>query len=244
MTVSDVSDKILDENFGLDLMHSEEINSSPSDISVKSVLTHYGVKGMKWGIRKEYESHPRKKVGSRNQNYQSSKKVKSNSNLKRNIAIGTAAVGIALAAYGTYRFTKGVRDDRLKMAMEDGKKLAELMKLSDRNGSLKDIYGDRPDSYYNKYVDEKIAEAKTESFKKAYEKVKPVRKQAKKAVTKHKENVKKVTAVIKRMKKKDDWFGTGPSTIAHYAKVDPDVLKELKIEIKDGIIYQKGKRIN
>lgn len=69
---------------------------------------------MKWGVRKEYVPHPRKKItkyGSK-----SKQRTKSNSHLKRNIAIGTAAVGVALAAYGTYKFVKGVRDDRLEMA--------------------------------------------------------------------------------------------------------------------------------
>lgn len=83
MTVNDVSDKILDENFGLDLMHSEETDSSPSEELnevVKSEdgngaeigLTHWGIKGMKWGVRRSQEElgHKTRKRRFRDRQYE------------------------------------------------------------------------------------------------------------------------------------------------------------------------------
>lgn len=75
MTVSDVSDKILDENFGLDLIHSEEISSSPSEElcwADESDLTHWGIKGMKWGVRRTPEQlgHKTRKRRFRDRQYE------------------------------------------------------------------------------------------------------------------------------------------------------------------------------
>lgn len=83
MTISDVSDKILDENFGLDLMHSEEINSSPSEelcgadtnpleVIEENDLSHWGIKGMKWGVRRTPEQlgHKTRKRRFRDRQYE------------------------------------------------------------------------------------------------------------------------------------------------------------------------------
>lgn len=97
MTVSEVSDKILDENFGLgDLSHSdlEEIDSAPSNDSEPTqldngeqsnddlpeesneqsddTLTHWGIKGMKWGVRRSPEElgHKTRKRRFRDRQYE------------------------------------------------------------------------------------------------------------------------------------------------------------------------------
>lgn len=65
MDLETISNRILDSNFGLTdrIEHSDEDRVAERDdfLSPDNYLTHYGIKGMKWGIRKEYESHPRKK---------------------------------------------------------------------------------------------------------------------------------------------------------------------------------------
>lgn len=86
-------------------------------------IFHYGVKGMKWGVRKEYEPHPRKRVGKltekdmRRARYQgvSENDFKSNNSKRKlspeqkeklkKIAIGAAiGGGLAAGAYLAYRY--------------------------------------------------------------------------------------------------------------------------------------------
>lgn len=74
-------------------------------------LCHYGVKGMKWGVRKEYEPHPREKKRQDNKDGDSKRKKGLTAKQKRAIAIGAAAVATALAAYGGYRLYKSGKLD-------------------------------------------------------------------------------------------------------------------------------------
>lgn len=66
MDLEALSNRILDSTYGLELEHSDDIfeYDSPSENGIEdSELTHYGVKGMKWGVRKERErsNNPRSK---------------------------------------------------------------------------------------------------------------------------------------------------------------------------------------
>ena len=95
MTAIEISEKILDGTFDQEIQHAEESNSPPSDYKI---LTHYGVKGMKWGVRKEYVPHPRK-----------SKRINFNSkrDLQKKIAIGTAVVaGVLIGVGAMYVYKK------------------------------------------------------------------------------------------------------------------------------------------
>lgn len=74
-------------------------------------LCHYGVKGMKWGVRKEYEPHPRKKKRQDTKDDDSKRKKGLSTKQKRAIAIGAAAVATALAAYGGYKLYKSGKLD-------------------------------------------------------------------------------------------------------------------------------------
>lgn len=47
-------------------------------IQNKSSLTHYGVKGMRWGVRKEYIPHPRESTFSKPSNFVSKKSMRVN----------------------------------------------------------------------------------------------------------------------------------------------------------------------
>lgn len=74
-------------------------------------LCHYGVKGMKWGVRKEYKPHPRKKKRQDTKDDDSKRKKGLSTKQKRAVAIGAAAVATALAAYGGYKLYKSGKLD-------------------------------------------------------------------------------------------------------------------------------------
>lgn len=78
-----------------------------------SEFAHYGVKGMKWGIRKEYEPHPRK----RKKSFNLSKKQK--------IALRIAG-GLALTAASVYAYNK-IGQDYMGGVLKAGTSLHSIM---------------------------------------------------------------------------------------------------------------------
>ena len=84
-------------------------------------LYHFGVKGMKWGIRRN-RSLPtgNSKKASSNKTEAQARKEK----IKKAAIIGTAVVGTALAAYGTYKASKYLKEKAGKLSYESGKKYA------------------------------------------------------------------------------------------------------------------------
>lgn len=58
MTVDEVSERILNDNFGVNVSYSEGTSSTPSEVFVdnrSNSLDHYGITGMKWGVRRSQE---------------------------------------------------------------------------------------------------------------------------------------------------------------------------------------------
>lgn len=72
-------------------------------------LYHYGVKGMQWGVRKEYEPHPRKRKDNKDKSAKRKKGLTDKQ--KRAIKIGVAVAATALAVYGGYKLTKSGKLD-------------------------------------------------------------------------------------------------------------------------------------
>lgn len=72
-------------------------------------LTHYGVKGMKWGVRKQQPTSGNKRRGAQSKTQQN--KSKATNRGRKTAAVALAAIGgTALASYGVYRAVKGRKD--------------------------------------------------------------------------------------------------------------------------------------
>lgn len=81
-------------------------------------LYHYGVKGMRWGVRKEYEPHPRKRKGNKDKSTKRKKGLTDKQ--KRAIKIGAAVAATALAVYGGYKLTKSGKLDGIIDKLKPG----------------------------------------------------------------------------------------------------------------------------
>lgn len=93
-------------------------------------LMHYGVPGMKWGVRK-------RRVTSGKTNRRSSKSSMSEEDKKarrrRNMKIAAGVAGVVLAAYGAHKFKDFVNDTNWKYHDELGqKKVKEFTERYDR----------------------------------------------------------------------------------------------------------------
>lgn len=88
-------------------------------------LMHYGIPGMKWGVRKQ-------RVTSGKSNRRSAKNSMSDADKKarrrRNAKIAAGVVGVALAAYGAYKFNDFVNTNNYKYHRDLGFAKAEQFK--------------------------------------------------------------------------------------------------------------------
>lgn len=75
-------------------------------------LYHHGIKGMKWGIRKKYKPHPRKKSHKHEEEPQQRRKGLTDKQ-KKYIKLGIGIAATALVAYGSYRLYKTGKFDNL-----------------------------------------------------------------------------------------------------------------------------------
>lgn len=81
-------------------------------------LYHFGVKGMKWGVRRKRENV---QAGRQRKPASDDKSEK----VKRALKIGAAVVGTALAIYGAKKAHDFVRDKNVQFRIEQGKRAYE-----------------------------------------------------------------------------------------------------------------------
>lgn len=91
-------------------------------------LMHYGVLGMKWGVRHDYEPVGREKGRSDNTTNQQSGRTKMTERQKRMLKVGAAAVGATLLAIGGYKL--GVGSKVAKLAKNGLSKSSSIFKTT------------------------------------------------------------------------------------------------------------------
>lgn len=112
-------------------------------------LNHHGVKGMKWGVRKEHPSSQYTKRSSKESNKQWSTKKK--------VLVGTALVaGTLLSAYGGYKLHKHINIRNYDMVLKQGEGVIKRMSSSNSTNLKELFYGSidkRDHEIYKKYFE-------------------------------------------------------------------------------------------
>lgn len=124
-------------------------------------LMHYGIKGMKWGIRRQ-QNRSGTSTSSGEKRTSSSNKNRLTDKQKKAIKIGAAFTATFLAAYGAYRLNRFINDkklvkdaygDLINEYLKDKTDVSSLSwnDLQKRNINLTKLSNDR-DSLYNRYT--------------------------------------------------------------------------------------------
>lgn len=86
-------------------------------------LTHYGIPGMKWGVRKQrVTSGKAKRRSSKDSMSEEDRKARRRRNMKITAGVAGGVAAAALAAYGAYKFKDFVNDANWKYHDELGQK--------------------------------------------------------------------------------------------------------------------------
>lgn len=84
-------------------------------------LYHYGIKGQKWGVRRAQKKAARKAAREARDAELTPEQRKKRTNIKKGVAIGAAAAGTALAAFGAYKLHKAIDNHAWNKAVDIGR---------------------------------------------------------------------------------------------------------------------------
>lgn len=137
------------------------------DFVRESDLTHHGIKGQKWGIRRfQNKDGSLTAAGKKHQRGTSGEPEhisnKASTNLKKAAKIGAAVIATGLAAYGAYKLNSKVTANLIEDSVKLGrsylnqanfmsKAASEMMNLADRSRFLSDKDLSKAAFTYNKH---------------------------------------------------------------------------------------------
>lgn len=134
-------------------------------------LTHYGIKGMKWGVRRFQKKDGGLTSVGRNRysddsasegsnKKQSSTQEQKKARMKKVVKIGAAVAGTALAAYGAYKISNVVKDKAYNKLMDEGRGVVERNMARYKQNSIDNIrsYKRYANKTYGKVDQDKLSE--------------------------------------------------------------------------------------
>lgn len=103
-------------------------------------LMHYGVKGMKWGVRrKRWSSGSRSSSRKKSEKSESGKSTSTTSKrVKTALKVGAAVAAAGLAVYGGYKFSRFVKNSNVAYHEQIGRDIVDKMRpnVARRKGAL------------------------------------------------------------------------------------------------------------
>lgn len=109
-------------------------------------LMHYGVKGMKWGVRKEYIPHPRKAAKKPKSSENNSQRVyERNKKIAKGLIAAGIGVAVGVAAYHGY---KAVGRNYMDTVLKSGSKLNDLLSTKATSNDFRYLHRDQDRSKF------------------------------------------------------------------------------------------------